>query len=126
MNIRNFWAIHQVVKVFVLFLLLTIVTGSGPSRVRAQEPPDSGTIQLKVDGLICPFCTFNVEKQLREVPGVQSVSTELETGWVTVIPEKDRKPSPAALWDAVVRGGFTPRLLRMGGQEFDARPARKN
>ena len=64
--------------------------------------------QVKVDGLGCPFCVKGVEKHLKKVEGVQSVSTSLNKGEVVL------RFAPGATFElsriekAVVRGGFTP------------------
>lgn len=39
---------------------------------------------LGVNGMSCPFCVYGVEKQLKEISGVEEVNTDLATGniWV--------------------------------------------
>lgn len=42
------------------------------------------TVQMKVSGLMCSFCTMSVEKALKRYPGVQSVMVNLVHGIVLV------------------------------------------
>ena len=37
---------------------------------------------LQADGLACPFCAYGVEKQLSRIDGVDTVSTDIESGTV--------------------------------------------
>ena len=67
-----------------------------------------GEIQLYVEGLACPFCTFGIEKSLKKVPGVVSVETTIRTGLVRIQLEPGVQLDPAALNEAVEKSGFTP------------------
>ncbi len=42
------------------------------------------TVQMKVSGLMCSFCTMSVEKALKRYEGVQSVTVNLVHGVVLV------------------------------------------
>lgn len=69
--------------------------------------------KIRVDGLGCPFCVKGVEKHLKKVEGVDSLSTSLKKGEVTL------QYAPGALFDieslqrAVKRGGFTPGAVHL-------------
>lgn len=69
--------------------------------------------KIRVDGLGCPFCVKGVEKHLKKVEGVDSLSTSLKRGEVTL------QYAPGALFDieslqrAVKRGGFTPGAVQV-------------
>ncbi len=88
-----------------------------------QEPPctvslnssanEEPAVVLWVKGLACPFCTYNVERQLRKVPGVKSVDVTLETGRVTVALSKGQPPSEEQLRKAVKESGFTVDRVEM-------------
>jgi len=68
---------------------------------------------LWVKGLACPFCTYNVERQLRKVPGVKNVAVTLETGKVSVILSEEQPPSEEQLRIAVKESGFTVDRVEM-------------
>lgn len=36
-------------------------------------PSNVQTAQMKVSGMMCPFCTMSIEKALKRYPGVNSV-----------------------------------------------------
>ncbi|WP_288234045.1 heavy metal-associated domain-containing protein [uncultured Haemophilus sp.] len=63
-------------------------------------------IILKLDGLHCSNCVKSVEKALREVAGVESVSVSLELQQAVV----EGNPEPKALIDAVDEMGFEATL----------------
>ena len=42
------------------------------------------TVQMKVSGLMCSFCTMSLEKALKRYPGVKSVMVNLVHGIVLV------------------------------------------
>ncbi|WP_455483635.1 heavy-metal-associated domain-containing protein [Haemophilus parahaemolyticus] len=63
-------------------------------------------IILKLDGLHCGNCVKSVEKALREVAGVESVSVSLEPQQAIVEGNAD----PKALIDAVDEIGFEASL----------------
>jgi P-type Cu+ transporter len=48
------------------------------------------TVQLKVSGLMCSFCTMSVEKALKRYPGVRSVMVNLVHGVVLVEADTDQ------------------------------------
>ena len=63
-------------------------------------------IILKLDGLHCSNCVKSVEKALREVAGVESVSVSLEPQQAVV----EGSPDPKALIDAIDEMGFESTL----------------
>ena len=64
------------------------------------------TIILKLDGLHCGNCVKSVEKALREVVGVESVSVSLEPQQAVV----EGNPDLKVLIDAVDEMGFEASL----------------
>ena len=65
-------------------------------------------VQLYVEGLACPFCTFGIEKSLKKVPGVVSLETTIRTGLVEIEMAPGEPLDPSALNEAVRKAGFTP------------------
>ena len=65
---------------------------------------------LYVNGLGCPLCATNIEKQLERLKGVQSSAIDLGTGTATLAllhTPGTTPPSPAAIHKAVTDAGFT-------------------
>ena len=40
-------------------------------------------IEVRVNGMACPFCAYGIEKKLRALPGARDVKVDLETGRAT-------------------------------------------
>lgn len=75
--------------------------------VKSESPLAGASAVLWVNGLGCPLCATNVDKQLERVPGVSSVAVDMSSGKVTIGLEGDTRPSPARLAHAVEDAGFT-------------------
>lgn len=63
------------------------------------------TIQFKVSGLMCSFCTMSVEKALKRYPGVDSVMVNLVHG-VVLVEADTARTSRDALADAIQALGY--------------------
>lgn len=96
--------------------LAVLATGLRP----AAAAVESATVQ--VDGLTCPFCAYGLEKQLKRLDGVESVTIDIDAGLAalqladTVRLTNAGNPDNgliAAMREAVKAGGFTPRELRI-------------
>lgn len=82
-------------------------TESDTAFIKSTEPLPAGSALLWVNGLGCPLCATNVDKQLVRVEGVQSVSVDMSNGTVLLGLSGKSRPSPARLADAVADAGFT-------------------
>lgn len=80
----------------------TASTGGG-----SGEPIAANSATLVVHGMSCPLCANNVDKQLKEVPGVRDVNVDMSTGQVKVGFKEGRHPSEAQLRKAVDGTGFS-------------------
>lgn len=81
-----------------------------------EHPLPADQAEVHIQGMACPFCVFNVEKKLREVPGVRSVVTDLESGVSRVEFQGEEAVAPEALWRKAEKSGFTPRkVVTRGG-----------
>ena len=67
------------------------------------------TAIIRVDGLSCPFCAYGLEKNLKQVPGVESVTIDMSAGKATVALKSGAKVDDALLTEAVKKAGFTAR-----------------
>lgn len=75
---------------------------------RSSAPIAAGSAVLYVNGLGCPLCASNIDKQLHRVEGVERVTVDLSLGKVDVaFASGAARPSPAVLGDAVEDAGFT-------------------
>ncbi len=58
--------------------------------------------ELKIEGMRCGHCVASVKQALEAVPGVRTVSVDLDAGSARVEGDAD----PAALVAAVVQAGY--------------------
>lgn len=84
----------------------------------AQDGSDKTYIQIRVDGLSCPFCAYGLEKKLKKVDGATDLHIELEEGLVSFAVPKDKKPTVELLRKVVTDAGFTPRKIKFSDTPF--------
>ncbi len=70
---------------------------------------EKATYAIGVDGLSCPFCAYGIEKQLGRIAGVETVSTEIESGTVVVTMKDGTTLEKSVAKKAVEDAGFTLR-----------------
>ena len=117
----NMFASHaKRVKSFCVASLLCLVGGCHSAGDTAAFDPDPSVAQIRVNGIDCPYCVYDIERRVGRVEGVRSVSFNQKTGRgrVTVVPGSE--VSAAHLWQAVVDSGFTPHRVRVGGRDYEA------
>jgi len=81
-----------------------LLAAAGSSSAAVEE------VAVKVKGLACPFCAFNVEKRVKTLDGVDAkarVRVSIETGWVRV-PWNGKPFRLETFRKAIVEAGFTP------------------
>jgi len=76
-------------------------------RAKSKEPLTSAAAVLYVNGLCCPLCASNIDRQLKRVRGVTSINVDLSVGRVELGLLSGKQPSPARLGEAVEDAGFT-------------------
>lgn len=64
------------------------------------------TVQMKVSGLMCSFCTMSVEKAVKRYPGVKSVMVNLVHG-IVLVEADTKKISRSELVTAVEKLGYS-------------------
>ncbi len=71
-------------------------------------------VSVRVDGVACPFCAYNIEKRVKTLEGVEPdarIVTSIEHG-IAKFPWKSGVAfDPAAVRNAIHEAGFTPREL---------------
>lgn len=76
-------------------------------QLASTTPLDSGPLKLYMNGLSCPLCATNVDKQVDDLPGTSDVKVDLKSGIVTVWLEGKERPSAKQLADAADQAGVT-------------------
>lgn len=105
---KKFLILATVTLIMVMFIRLT---SGEPARV-----------QVKVDGLSCPFCAYNLEKQLKRVEGVEDLKLRIDTGMAEFKIKEGKSIDVDGIKKAVKDGGFTPRemLVTLNGRIEEA------
>ena len=72
--------------------------------------------QLQVDGLVCPFCAYNIEKNVGKLDGVKDVKANLKEGLVSVLVADGKTLPEEAVNQTITDAGFT--LVAIEAHEF--------
>ncbi len=97
-----------------------------PGAVQGQQRPEEPTTQevlapsevlagasvrLKVDGMVCPFCAYGLEKRLEEIASIDAVLIRISDGLVQIRTKEGQELTDEALTDAVRKSGFSLREI---------------
>ena len=91
-------------SLWIQILLLTFVAFVLASPAQAEIR--SATVA--VDGMSCPFCAFGVEKRLKKVEGVDSVTVSTREGTARLVAKDGESIAVDQIPPAVKKAGFTP------------------
>ncbi len=75
--------------------------------------------QLDVDGMVCPFCFYGIEKKLGKLDGVTDIETDLKNGRFSIEVTEGVTLSNAAVQKTVNDAGFTVRAFKEVKEETD-------
>ena len=71
-------------------------------------------VSVRIDGLACPFCAYNIEKRVKTLDGVERdarIVTSVKTGTATFPWKAGVVFDPAAVRKTIQQAGFTPREI---------------
>jgi copper chaperone CopZ len=71
----------------------------------------AGTIEMKVNGLVCAFCAQGIEKTLKEYPATADVVVSLENRLVAVATKDGQDIPDAELKKALTDAGYTVKSI---------------
>ena len=89
-------------------LMLAMVLSLGWS---AAAFADGTRYELRVDGLVCPFCAYGIEKKLNAIDGVDEVVIDLNSGLVTVDVTEGAVLNDSQMTELFNDAGFTYRSM---------------
>ena len=89
-------------------LMLAMVLSLGWS---AAAFADGTRYELRVDGLVCPFCAYGIEKKLNAIDGVDEVVIDLTSGLVTVDVTEGAVLNDSQMTELFNDAGFTYRSM---------------
>lgn len=73
-----------------------------------QAQTDRDQMEIKVDGLGCPFCAYGLEKKFKEFKGIDDVNIEMETGIFTFTYPTEDGLTIEQIENKVDAAGYTP------------------
>ncbi len=81
-----------------------------------SEVLTGASVRLKVDGMVCPFCAYGLEKRLEEIASIDAVLIRISDGLVQIRTKEGQELTDEALSDVVRKSGFSLREIeRVGG-----------
>lgn len=99
-------------RVWTPLLLATFLIVPAPATAQEAEQERAPDIELRVDGLACPFCAQGLEKKLMSLEGTERVTVLLDDSLVRVwtLPGSYVEDDP--IEKAVKDAGFLLREIR--------------
>ncbi len=85
-------------KAMVALAVIFLVTGAGLAETKYV---------IGVDGVSCPFCAYGLEKRLKKVENVESISIDMNKGHAVVIAKPGATIKEEDLRKAVKKAGFS-------------------
>lgn len=83
-------------------------TADDTAYLSSKTPLNANWVTLYVNGLGCPLCATNIDKQLERLPGIEWMYVDLGHGVVQMkLAHGESKLSPMKLNDTVLDAGFT-------------------
>lgn len=89
---------------------LLILIGAALALVSAHAE-EQAQYDLRIDGITCPFCVATSEQALREIDGIELISSNLETGIISVCGASSLSLDETQLTKLFRNKGFTYRGL---------------
>ncbi|MBS1258565.1 MAG: hypothetical protein MAG551_01624 [Candidatus Scalindua arabica] len=108
MNKRNFLIFIPIILIMGIFI-----------RLVSGEPSN---VQVKLDGLVCTFCAYNLEKKLKRVEAVEDLKILVNAGLAEFKIKEGKSIDVDQIKKAVKDGGYTPRemLVTLNGRVEEA------
>lgn len=95
-------------KVVALGFMLVVLSVCALAEDAAERK-----VFIKVNGMFCPFCTFGLEKRLKNLPETAEVRTDLAVGEAIVTLKPGAEFVEGNFAEAIKRAGFTHSGIRM-------------
>ena len=94
-------------KNFLILGLIILILGIF-IRLASAEP---AKVQVKLDGLVCTFCAYNLEKKLKRLDAVEDLKILVNAGLAELTIKEGKSIDIDGIKKAVKDGGFTPREI---------------
>ncbi|SDR67842.1 Heavy-metal-associated domain-containing protein [Gillisia sp. Hel1_33_143] len=100
-----------------LLILLLIGLGSMTTNAQTDKSPLEGKITIEVDGLACPYCAYGLEKNLKEIDGVEGIEIVINEGTALLTIAKGKQISENTVREKIKEAGFTPGTIKKESDE---------
>ncbi len=94
-----------------LIVIISFFVFLGTVHIKAQSPSDTlalKKVEVRVDGLSCPFCAYGLEKKAMGIAGVDSVKIDVEKALMTLTVKDGKVIAEDDIRKQVKKAGFTP------------------
>ena len=100
-------------------LLILLFIGLSTMILNAQTETTllGGRVAIEVDGLACPFCAYGLEKNLKQIEGVESIAINIDEGSVLLGIADGIQISESVVIEKIKAAGFTPGTIKREGDE---------
>ena len=95
--------LRGVIKIMVVMAVVSLIAASAMAQTKHV---------IGVDGMSCPFCAYGLEKKLKKVKDVESVTIDLNEGKIMVMAKAGATIKEESLRKAVHDAGFTVSSLK--------------
>jgi mercuric ion binding protein len=91
-------------------LAVSAVAAASGAADGAASDDTAKEVRVQVEGLACPFCTYNIEKRIKTLEGYEEDTYEasVEEGWVTFGWKEGVPFDEEAVREQIRKAGFTP------------------
>ena len=87
-------------KTGLLALLAGLLIAAGPAAA------GSTLWRLKVNGMVCSFCAQGVKRKLSTLPGVQSITVDMQSHTISLVTAEGFKGGESSIRKAVQDAGY--------------------
>ena len=94
-------------------IVVAIVLCSIFSTPIMAQAPKFDKVEVKVEGLGCPFCAFGLEKKMKAIQGVQNINIDVESGMMVLEVPMTASISQAQINAKVEEAGYTAKHIEI-------------
>jgi len=69
-------------------------------------------VEVRVDGLSCPFCAYGLEKKLKKIDGIKDLKIDIKKGLVTFSLIEGKSVDEKTIEKIVKDAGFTAKEIK--------------
>jgi hypothetical protein len=115
----------------VLVVILSVTLGSTAleakhknghqdHQLKSEQYHERRTLKVRVDGIVCSFCAYGLEKNLSKLPFVKTkefggdgILVNVKTGFVTITLNDSKKVNFGKIVKAITKGGYIVREMHL-------------